>query len=159
MLDVILIIIGGILIVVGIIGCIMPVIPGPPIGYIGLLLLQFSSKHPFTVEFLVIFGLLTLFVTVLDFIIPVLGIKKLKGSKYGVWGSTVGLIIGLIFLPPLGIIIGPFLGAVIGEIISGKKTGEAIKPALGSFLGFLLGTALKLSLTLIIAYYFIVNII
>ncbi len=157
--DLLLITTGGIFIVVGIIGWIVPVIPGPPISYVGLLLLQFSSKHPFTVTFLIIFGVLTMLVTILDYIIPVLGIKKLRGSKYGIWGSIIGLMAGLIFFPPLGIIIGPFLGALAGEIISGKKSHEAIKPALGTFIGFLLGTAIKLSLTLIMAYNFVIEII
>lgn len=145
--------------VLGIMGCILPILPGPPASYIGLLLLQISSKHPFTVMFLVIFGLLTILVLVLDFVIPVYGTKRFQGSKYGIWGSAAGLIIGFVFLFPVGIIIGPLSGAFIGEILSGKNIRVAIVPTLGSFVGFLAGTAIKLILTIIMAYHFVINVI
>ncbi len=159
MIDLVLIIIGGICIVAGIIGCIVPIIPGPPISYLGLLLLQFSSEHPFTFTFLVIFGALTVLVTVLDYAIPIFGIKKFKGSKYGIWGSILGLILGLIFFPPFGIILGLFLGALVGEIISGKDSSESIKAALGTFIGFLVGTSIKFAITFVMAYYFFSSIL
>ncbi len=158
-IDVVLIILGGILIVAGIIGCILPVLPGPPVSYTGLLLLQLSSKHPFTARFLIIYGILTLLVAVFDFVIPVYGTKRFQGSRYGVWGSALGLIIGLIFFPPFGIIIGLILGAYLGEILSGKNIREAIRPAFGSFLGFFASTVIKLVLTIFMAYHFIMNVL
>ena len=81
--------------VIGIIGCLMPVLPGPPISYIGLILLQLTSKHPFSTRFLIIYGILTVCVLVIDYVIPVYGTKKLQGTKYGIWGSAIGLIIGI----------------------------------------------------------------
>ncbi|MEW6052966.1 MAG: DUF456 domain-containing protein [Nitrospirota bacterium] len=132
--------------------------PGPPLSYAGLLLLQFTSTHPFSTKFLLIFATLTILVTLLDFVIPVYGTKKLHGSKYGIWGSALGLVIGLVFFPFAGIIFGPLLGAFIGELITGKKIGKAVKSSFGSFLGFITGTAAKLFLSFVMAYYFFMNV-
>jgi len=156
LVDSILIILGGICVLAGLIGCVLPVLPGPAIGYAGLILLHLSSVHSFSVNFLIIFALLTVLVAVLDYIIPVYGTKKLEGSKYGIWGSTLGLVAGMFFLFPIGIVIGPMIGAFAGEMLSGKKAEQAIKPALGSFLGFLASTVVRLILTLIMAYYYVV---
>ncbi len=158
MVDTVLMILSGLCIVVGIMGCILPVLPGPPVSYAGLILLQLTSRHPFTPVFLIMFATLTILVTILDYIIPVYGTKKLQGSKYGIWGSALGLFIGLIFFQLPGIIIGPLLGAFLGELISGKKLDKAIRSSLGSFLGFLAGAVIKLILSLVIAYYFFVNV-
>ena len=158
MIDTVLMILSGICIVVGIMGCILPVLPGPPVSYAGLILLQLTSRHPFTIVFLIMFATLTILVTILDYVIPVYGTKKLQGSKYGIWGSAVGLFIGLIFFSLPGIIIGPLLGAFLGELISGKKPDKAVRSSLGSLLGFLVGTAIKLIVSLVMAYYFIVNV-
>jgi len=158
-IDVVLMILGGIFMVAGIVGCILPILPGPPLSYAGLLLLQFTSRHPFTTRFLLIYAAVTILVTVLDYVIPVYGTKKLQGSKYGIWGSASGLVIGLIFFPPFGIIIGPLLGAFLGELLTGKKADRAIKSALGSLLGFIAGSAIKLVLSVIMAYYFVANVL
>jgi hypothetical protein len=83
-------------------------------------------------------------VYILDYIIPALGTKKFGGSKYGIIGTTVGLLIGLIFLGPFGIIIGPFIGAFTGELIhDNENSNRALKAAFGSFIGFLFSTGLK----------------
>jgi len=158
-LDITLITLAGILIIAGTVGCILPIIPGPPLSYSGLLLLQFSSKQPFTSTFLIIYAALTVLVLILDYVIPIYGTKKFEGSKYGIWGSTIGMILGLIFLFPIGIIIGPMAGAFSGEIISGKPKKQAFKSALGSLIGFLAGASIKFVLTISMAYYFIINII
>ena len=158
MTDILLTIFSGIAIVVGIAGCILPALPGPPVCYAGLVLLQFTSSQPFTTKFLLIFAGLTILVTLLDYVIPVYGTKKLQGSKYGIWGSAIGLVIGLISFSLLGIIIGPILGAFLGELIAGKHVDRAIKSAIGSLLGFLTGTAAKLTLSLVMAYYFLVTV-
>lgn len=154
-IDSILIILGGICIITGLIGCILPVLPGPVIGYAGLILLHLSSFHSFSANFLIILALLTILVGVLDYVIPIYGTQKLGGSKYGVWGSTLGLVAGILVLFPIGIVIGPMIGAFAGEMIGGKKANQAIKPAIGSFLGFLASTVVRLMLTVIMAYYFI----
>jgi uncharacterized protein YqgC (DUF456 family) len=158
MFDISLIILSGLLITAGTIGCMLPVLPGPPLAYAGLLVLQVTSGHPFSTTFLVVYALLTAGVAVLDYIIPIYGTKKLEGSKYGIWGSTIGLLLGILFLFPAGIVIGPMGGAFAGELLSGKKVKKALKSAVGSFLGFLAGGFIKLILCLSMVYYFIVNI-
>ncbi len=159
MLDILLIIVGGALVVTGTIGCILPILPGPPISYVGLLLVQLSSRHPFSVRFLIIFAVLVAFAALLDYVIPIYGTKKFEGSSYGIWGSVVGLILGLVFFPPLGILIGPVAGAFIGELIHGHTAGKAVKSAFGSLLGFFTGTLLKLALCICMAYYYLVAVI
>ena len=154
-MDIILIIIGVIFLILGIIGSFIPVLPGPPLSYFSLVLLQFTSFQPFTVRFLVIWAIVTAAIVLLDYVVPAYGTKVFGGTKKGQWGAVVGVFVGLFFLPPIGIIIGPFLGALVGEMLAGKPTGEAFKPAFGSFLGFLAGTFMKLALALIFVYYFI----
>ena len=93
-------------------------------------------------------------VTILDYVVPIMGTKRYGGSKRGVWGATIGVVVGLFFGPP-GIIIGPFLGAYIGEITTGKKEREALRAAWGSFMGFLLGIGLKLMVCGTIFFFYI----
>lgn len=153
-MDYVLIGFGVIFIISGILGCVLPVIPGPPLSYIGLLLLHFTERYQFTPKFLVIWAIITLVVYLLDYIIPAWGTKKFGGSKRGVWGSIIGLVIGMFFFPPFGIIIGPFAGAVVGELTAGKDSGLALKSGFGSFLGFLAGTLLKLIASGMMTWYF-----
>ncbi len=153
-MDYVLIALGIIFMISGILGCVLPIIPGPPLSYIGLLFLHFTEKYQFSTRFLIIWAIITVVVYVLDYVIPVWGTKKFGGSKRGVWGSVIGLVIGLFFFPPFGIIAGPFLGAVIGELSLGKDSVLALKSGLGSFLGFLAGTLLKLITSGIMTWYF-----
>lgn len=156
-MDLVWIIISGTLILAGIIGCIIPGIPGPPISYIGLLLLQLKSTPPFSARFLAIWAVITIGVTVLDYIVPAYGTKKFGGSSYGMWGSIIGLFFGIFFFPPFGIIVGAFAGAVIGEMINGKEFNNALRSGFGSFLGFIAGTIMKLAVSFFMAYYYIVS--
>ena len=153
-MDYVLIGFGIIFLITGILGCVLPVIPGPPLNYIGLLLLHFTTKYQFSSKFLIVWAIITIVVYALDYVIPVWGTKKFGGSKRGVWGSVIGLVVGLFFFPPFGIIAGPFLGAVIGELSAGKDSGAALKSGFGSFLGFLLGTLLKLIASGMMTWYF-----
>lgn len=153
-MDYVLIAIGIIFIISGILGCVLPVIPGPPLSYAGLLLLHFTEKYSFSNKFLIIWAVITVAVYSVDYMIPIWGTKKFGGSKRGVWGSIIGLVIGLFFFPPIGIIIGPFLGAVIGELSAGKDSGVALKSGFGAFVGFLAGTLLKLITSGMMTWYF-----
>ncbi len=157
-MDYFLIIVGAILIIAGILGCFLPVLPGPPISYLGILLLHFTQRAEFSLEFLLFFGIAVLLVQVLDYFVPIWGTKKFGGGSRGAWGSAFGVIAGLFILPPWGIIIFPFLGAVIGELSDGKPLTLAVKGGLGAFLGFLVGVLFKLALSLVLAYFFFKNV-
>ena len=154
-MDSILIIIGIIALVIGLAGCVAPVIPGPPIAYISLILLQCTNKQPFSIGTMVGMALLTLAVTVLDYIIPAWGTKKFGGSKFGSWGCLIGTFAGLFILPPFGIILMPFLGAFIGEMLYSHNSGHALKAATGSLLGFLGGVFCKALVCITIAIFFV----
>ncbi len=154
MSDYLLLIFGILLIILGIIGCLVPVLPGPPFSFLGILLLNFSRFADFTTSALITLGAIAVAVTILDYIVPVWGTKKFGGSKYGTRGATVGLIVGL-FLGPLGIIFGAFIGAFAGEMIFKDDINYALKASMGSLLGFLTGIGLKLAASLIMTYYFI----
>lgn len=140
--------------ILGIIGCLVPVLPGPPLSYLGLILLHFTRFADFSSTVLIAMAVIAIVVTILDYIVPVWGTKKFGGSKYGTRGATVGLIIGL-FLGPPGIIIGPFIGAFVGELIFKDDIKYAMKAGFGSLLGFLTGIGLKLAASFIMTFYFV----
>lgn len=143
-MDIALVIIGFLLCLVGIIGSFLPVLPGPFTSWIGLLILHFTDAVPQNWMFLGTTLGIALVVWVLDYIVPALGTKRFGGTKYGMVGSSIGLILGIIFMGPLGIIIGPFAGAFLGELIrDSSESSKALKAAFGSFIGFLAGTFLK----------------
>ena len=157
-LDVLLAILGILLLVGGLAGCILPALPGPPLSYIALLILQITRFADFSNRFLIIAAIVTVIVTVADYIVPVWGTKKWGGSKAGAMGSVVGLLVGL-FFSPAGIIIGPFAGAVVGELITGRNMNVALRSGFGSFVGFLFGTAMKLAVCMVFTYYFVKELI
>jgi uncharacterized protein YqgC (DUF456 family) len=150
---------GAGLMVIGIIGCVLPVIPGPPLSFVGLLLLHFSKYAEFSFNFLLLFGAIAVIVTVLDYVFPIWGTKKFGGSRAGMWGAAIGLVIGIIVFPPIGIIVGPFAGAVIGESLTGKKSADAFRAGFGSFMGLMMGIGLKLAASLAMTYYFVKELI
>jgi uncharacterized protein YqgC (DUF456 family) len=160
MLDYILLIFSVLIIIVGIAGCILPVIPGPPLTYVGILVAHFTKFADFSFNTLFLLGALAIIVQIMDYIVPVWGAKKFGGSRAGVWGSVIGLIIGIFFLPLgpfgiIGILGGPFCGALVGEIITGKKSDKAFRAAFGTFIGFITGTLMKLATSFIITGFFV----
>lgn len=157
-METIWIILGGAFILTGFISSFLPVLPGPPLGYVGLLLLQFTEPAPFTIQFLVIWALIVIVIMILDNVIPAWGTKKFGGSPYGVWGSIIGLVVGIFFFPPLGMIVGPLIGAFVGELIAGKTSDRALRSAMGSFAGFLAGTLIKVIACGVMGYYFFTSI-
>ena len=147
-MDIFLLIIGLAFILIGIVGSVLPVIPGPPIGWVGLLLLYLTKAVPMDYWAIGITLFLAILVSILDYIIPALGTKKFGGTKYGMWGTTIGLVIGFFIPIPLGFLIGSVIGAFIGEMLyDSKDTNRATKAAVGSFIGFVGSTFLKLVLT------------
>ena len=166
-MDILLIILGAICLLLGLVGCVAPVVPGVPLSYLGLWLLHWTERVQFSWQFLLIWAVVTIVIQVLDYFIPAWGTKKFGGSKYGVWGSTIGLLAGL-FMGPMGIILGPFIGAVIGEMIyfnrhpqsadnqsANSNFNRALRAGLGSFIGLLTGTVLKLICCGMMVFYFV----
>lgn len=134
--------------VVGCVGCIVPVLPGVALAYAGYLCLYFCSYSEISVAWLVVFGVLTLFVSVLDYLLPSYMTKKFGGSKAGERGAMAGVLGGFLF-GPIGIIVGPFVGAVLGELIFDNSDKQrALRSGFGSFLSFFVGTGIKLALSL-----------
>jgi uncharacterized protein len=153
-MDVFLLVVGCILMLLGLAGCVLPFLPGPPLCYAALLIQQLQTVPPYTTKFLVIWAVVTVVVTALDYVIPVYGTKKYGGTKYGMWGCVIGLIAG-IWIGPVGIIIGPFVGAFVGELLANSSSEQALRAAFGSFMGFLVGTLLKLVACFVMGWYFI----
>jgi hypothetical protein len=158
MSDYILLILGIIFMIIGIIGCLVPVLPGPPISFLGIIFLHLTKFGQFTSATLITFAIVTVIVTILDYIVPVWGTKRFGGSKYGTRGATVGLIIGF-FLGPLGIVLGPLIGAFAGEMIFKDDLSYAFKAGFGSLLGFLTGIGLKLAASFVMTFYFVKELI
>jgi uncharacterized protein len=148
-MDILLLLFGLLIMLLGLVGAFIPVLPGPLTSWLGLLILHFTKAVNFSTSFLGITFGIALLVWVLDYFIPAIGTKKFGGSKKGIVGSTIGLFVGLVFFPPMGIIVGPFIGAFIGELIhDSSNNNRALKAALGSFIGFLFSTGLKFVVSL-----------
>ncbi|ESU24552.1 hypothetical protein FEDK69T_10020 [Flavobacterium enshiense DK69] len=138
-----LLITGFVLMAVGLLGSILPVLPGPPVSWVGLLMLYLTKAVPDNYWVLGVTLAVAVLVGILDYIIPAKGTKRFGGSSYGVWGTNIGLVIGLVVPIPLGVVIGPFVGALIGELLYDRDHKRAVKAATGSFVGFLASTFVK----------------
>ena len=157
-MDIALTLLGFLLMLVGILGSFLPVLPGPPISWLGLLLLYLTKAIPDDWWVLGITLAIALFITIMDYIIPAMGTKKFGGSKAGMWGTIIGLLVAIFFpvFGPFGIIIWPFVGALVGELINKADQKTAMKAAFGSFIGFLTGTFMKFVLTAGYLVFFII---
>ena len=143
-MDILLVLLGLVCMILGLIGSFLPILPGPPVSWLGLLLLYFTEAVPMNYWILGISLIITIVITVLDYVIPAQGTKKFGGSKYGIWGTYIGLIAGIFVPVPFGAVVGPFLGAFIGELIYDSKDHKrALKAATGSFVGFLASSFLQ----------------
>lgn len=143
-MDVALLIIGFVCMVLGILGSFLPVLPGPGLSWLGILLLYFTEAVPMNYWILGITLLVTTVITVLDYVIPAKGTKRFGGSSYGIWGTNIGLVVGIFAPVPFGFLIGPFVGAFVGEMIyDSKDHNRALKAATGSFVGFLVSSFMK----------------
>lgn len=147
-------ILAGLLLASGFIGCIVPVIPGAPLAWAGLLLAYFSEYNDISVFCLVITAIAAVAISILDNFFPAMMTKKTGGSKYATIGSTIGLFAGF-FIAPISLTVGAFLGALIGELIhSNGDISKSLKAALGAFLGFIVSTGLKMIVVSIFAMIF-----
>ncbi|MCI7729424.1 MAG: DUF456 domain-containing protein [Bacteroidales bacterium] len=144
-MEIFLFIAAGICIILSIIGSIIPGIPGPPLGLLGVILLHITDKVQLSITTLIVCIVLTVLVTILDFVLPIVSTKKIGGSKSAVRGSIIGMVIGLLFTP-IGVILGTLLGAIIGELLNGSDIFNSLKIGVVTFCGTILGTGIKVML-------------
>jgi uncharacterized protein len=157
-MDIFLLVLAGAFLLVGLLGAVLPVLPGIPLSYLGIVLVHLTGRYEFSNQFLIVWAIIVIVVQLLDNFLPVITTRKFGGSKKGVWGSSIGLIVGL-FIGPAGVIAGPFIGAFVGELLAGKQSHLAFKAAFGSFLGLIVGTLGKLIVAGMLIYYYVVTII
>lgn len=154
-MELFLIVLSGICLLMAFVGSIVPVLPGLPFAYVGMLLLQATDKVQFPAVLLWSWLAIVVVAQVLDYFIPAWTARLFGGSSWGSRGCIAGGLIGAIFFPPWGIVIGPFLGAFAGELIEGRNAGQALTSGFGAFLGFITGTLFKLALCVYFSYYYI----
>ncbi|WP_342750367.1 DUF456 domain-containing protein [Aureitalea marina] len=160
MIDILCLTLGFILMIAGIIGSVLPVIPGTPLSWLGLIILFLSPSLPMDWLFITVTGVVAIAIYILDYIIPSIGTRKFGGSRAGAIGTFVGLIVGIFAPIPFGVLVGPFLGALVGEMAFNKTGGtRAFKAAFGSFIGFLGSTFMKLVATFIYLGLFIYQVV
>jgi len=156
LLETIAIVTASIFVLVGIAGCVLPILPGPVLIFLGLLILALLKDFfpPLTPTLMIVMAILTVIVTIGDYMIPLWGAKKYGTSKWGIWGSVAGMAIGLLF-SPFGMLLGAVIGAVAVEWLVQKERGKAFKAGWGVIVGSLLGAVLKLGVSGMMVYYFI----
>lgn len=148
-MDILLVIISVLFIVLGLFGSVLPILPGPPLSWLGLFILHLTKAVQMSTSLLVITGVIAIIIFIMDYMIPAMGTKKFGGSKSGMIGTTIGLLVGLISPIPGGIILGPFLGAFVGEMLNKNNSKTAFRAAIGSFIGFLASTFIKFIVSVI----------
>ncbi len=138
--------VSSIFLILGCIGSVLPVLPGPILSYVGLLIIHFFALDTefFTNYELIIYGVLALFIFFSDYFLQLFGVKKMGGKKKAIYGTTIGVILGMFFIPPFGIVLGAFLGAFLGALMDDQNNKQAFKVAFGSLIGFIFGTLIKL---------------
>ncbi len=156
MIDLIVSTLGTILTLLGIVGCVFPFLPGPPLSFAGLLLLAWTHHFspPLTPILMIVMAAATAAVVAFDIVVPLIGAKRYGSSKWGMVGSFAGMILGFLFGSPLSVLLGAFLGAVVVEWVIHRQPRRALKAGWGVFVGTLLGTVLKLGVCGVMAFYF-----
>jgi uncharacterized protein YqgC (DUF456 family) len=151
-----LIILGLIIALIGFVGCILPVIPGPPLSYAALIILSLAKQwEPFSITFLIIMGALMIAVSLVDYVFPAIGAKRYGASKAGVWFSIIGMLVGIFFIPPWGMFIGAFAGALIGELLVGKGGKKALQAGWGVFVGNMVSIGFKLAFSGVVIFFYV----
>lgn len=152
-MDTFLIILAGLLLIIGLLGSILPLLPGIPLSYAGILLLHFTDRVQFSTNFLVFWAVIVFVVQLLDYILPLIATRKFGSSRKALIGSTLGLFAGF-FMGPWGIIIGPLLGTMVAEYIISGNRKQALRATFGSLIGILTGTISKLIVAGFLIYYY-----
>ena len=157
-MDIFLVLLGFLFVCLGIVGSFLPILPGPLTSWIGLLLLYMTKAVPLDWTFLGITLAIALLIWIFDYFIPAIGTKRFGGSKYGIYGTTIGLIIGLLSPIPFGMLLGAFFGAFFGELLYNKKdTNRALKASFGAFIGFLASATIKFSIATVYVILFVIK--
>lgn len=155
-MEIVIILLGLLLLGLGVIGAVAPVLPGPVISFLGLLVIHFFLENAaFSSSFLWWMGGLSVFVVLLDNFVPILGAQQFGSTRQGLIGGTIGLVIGLLFMGPFGIVIGPFAGTVIAELMQKRTRQEALRSGVGSLVGFIVGVLIKLTYSIVATVYFV----
>ncbi|MDD5289823.1 MAG: DUF456 domain-containing protein [Patescibacteria group bacterium] len=143
--------------ILGIIGSVMPAMPGPILGFLGIIFLHYGKPDSVSISSLIVFGSIVVFLLLIDYFVPIFGAKFSGASKRGLFGAFLGSLIGLVYFPPLGIFVGAFLGAVAGELIGGKKGPQALKAGVGTLVGSASMIILQTIFSLFLAVYFFIK--
>jgi len=145
------------LVVAGLAGCFLPVVPGPPLSYVALVVMGLASgfKAPVSMMLLVVMGVVTAVVSVADYFVPIIGARQFGATRWGLGGAVLGLIAGLVLFPPFGLIAGALLGAVIDELAGGKEARAALRAGVGVFVGSVVSVLLKVAAWAVMTYYFV----
>lgn len=139
----------------GIVGSIIPALPGPILSFGALLILYFTKgAEIFPTLSLILFGIAMVVLVGMDYLAPIVGARMFGATKRGIIGALIGGFVGILLFPPLGIFIGPFIGAVIAEILGGKKIEGALKAGVGTFLGSMSVMIFQVSFSIFVAVYF-----
>jgi len=145
MLEVILLIAGSLLQLLGLAGSLLPVLAGPPLNFLGLILICLARGwDTFSPRLLIGLAALTIISVFLDYFLPVRGARRYGSTRWGSWGAFLGLLIGVFFFPPFGLIIGALAGAIIGELLAGQGERAAMKAGWGVFLGYFTSLVIRL---------------
>ena len=147
-MDIFLLILSFLVVMVGIIGSIIPVLPGPLSSWLGLFIFSNISSVSVDSNILVFCLIIALIIFILDYIFPIYMSKKFGASRFGVIGASIGTIIGLFFFP-IGIIFGPLIGAIEGELFLNKNFKNSVRAAAGVFLGLMVSGFTKVLVSLI----------
>ena len=142
----------AVLSVMGIVGAVLPALPGTPLNIVALVIAYFICPGQISTQMLIALIAAGVIVTILDFVAPIWFTQAGGGSKRAIWGSSIGLVAGLFFMPT-GLIVGPLIGAFLGELSEGKHAKKALKVSLWSFAAFVITTGLKLMAGIVISYY------
>ena len=157
-MDIFLLIVACLLMVGGVIASFFS-LPSVVVNYLGLVALHYTSYAHFSKKFLAFWGIVALASTLIDNLIPIYTTKRFGGTKRGMWGSFIGIVVGAFVFPPFGMVVGAFLGAMVGELTGGANNAVAIKSGMGALVGFLVGFVAKLMISLIMCYYFVLALI
>lgn len=156
MVKIVFTILGMILQLLGLVGCVLPVLAGPPLNFIGLLLLGLVRGWQILSPSLwLILAGITVLTIIMDYVLPLIGARRYGSTRWGAWGAFLGMLIGVFFFPPFGLILGAFLGAAAGELLAGKEDREAVRAGWGVFVGYFISLLLKLVASGVMTFFFV----